>query len=105
MRGFSFGAQAVADRIRGRRLQARRARFFADNPLCVECRKRGVVRVWTQLDHIIALDNGGLDVESNLQGLCDECHTIKTAKDLGHVLTSGADASGLPQRAEHHWNR
>lgn len=92
-------------RMRGRKLQARRARFFAANPLCVHCRQRGVVRVWTQLDHIVALDNGGLDVDSNLQGLCDECHAIKTAKDLGFVLTSGADASGMPMRADHHWNR
>lgn len=104
MRVFSLG-QAMTDRLRGRAAVARRKRFFDDNPLCVHCRARGVVRIWTQLDHIIALDNGGEDVDSNLQGLCDECHQIKTAKDMGFVQRDGADASGLPSGATHHWNR
>lgn len=54
------------------------------NPLCVHCEAKGIVRLWTQLDHIKALANGGTDTDDNLQGLCDECHAIKTTQDLGH---------------------
>ena len=33
-------------------------------------------------DHIVALINGGLNVESNLQPLCKWCHAKKTAEDV-----------------------
>lgn len=33
------------------------------------------------VDHIIALENGGTDDDSNLQILCDWCHKPKTADD------------------------
>lgn len=92
-------------RMTGRRLQARRQRWFRQAPLCVHCQRDGRATMATQLDHIIALDNGGPDIESNLQGLCDECHVIKTAKDFGHVERHGADASGAPVAGSHHWNR
>jgi len=35
-----------------------------------------------QLDHIVALANGGLDIESNLQCLCCRCHAKKTYYEL-----------------------
>ncbi len=43
-----------------------------------------VTRIWTQLDHIVALTNGGTNDDSNREGLCDECTKAKTARDLGH---------------------
>jgi 5-methylcytosine-specific restriction endonuclease McrA len=33
------------------------------------------------VDHIIALENGGTDDDSNLQIICDWCHKPKTADD------------------------
>ena len=33
-------------------------------------------------DHIQALINGGLNVESNLQPICTPCHRVKTAADV-----------------------
>ena len=44
------------------------------------------MRIWTELDHVQPLKaNGGKgeDVPENRQGLCDECHARKTAKDMG----------------------
>lgn len=32
----------------------------------------------TVADHVIPLAEGGRDDESNLQGLCGECHEVKT---------------------------
>jgi 5-methylcytosine-specific restriction enzyme A len=70
-------------RIRGRKLQAIRDQMMRDNPLCVECEKQGIVRVWTQSDHIVALHNGGEESTANRQGLCHEHHAQKTARDMG----------------------
>lgn len=36
------------------------------------------------VDHIVALENGGTDDDSNLQILCEWCHKPKTADD--HAL-------------------
>jgi 5-methylcytosine-specific restriction protein A len=65
-------------RITGRRLQRMRASLFSRDPLCAECRKQGRVTLATQRDHIIPLAEGGLDDETNEQGLCDACHEGKS---------------------------
>ena len=68
-------------KIRGRKLQSERARLFAWQPLCAECERQGRVRIATVRDHIIPLAEGGEDTAANSQGLCDECHKIKTAAE------------------------
>lgn len=62
----------------GRKLQAARARLFSANPLCVECEKHGRVQLATQRDHIVSLGDGGADDDSNVQGLCHDCHEEKS---------------------------
>lgn len=92
--------KASDKRIRGRKLQAIRKRHFEQHPLCVECLKHGRITLATELDHIIALHNGGKDFDcdngENRQGLCDDCHAKKTAKDLGHRETVAIDINGWP---------
>jgi 5-methylcytosine-specific restriction protein A len=73
-------------------------------PLCVKCLEQGRVREWTQLDHKRALTNGGTYEDSNLQGLCDECHDAKTREDLGHKPSGRCDANGMPIDPNHPWN-
>lgn len=75
----------VTNRIRGSRLQKIRKRHFMLNPLCVDCEREGKVKVWEELDHIVALANGGTDTDDNRVGLCREHHRIKTAKDFGNT--------------------
>lgn len=65
-------------RITGRRLQAMRAKLFSSAPLCAECERQGRVTAATQRDHVIPLFEGGLDDESNEQGLCNDCHDVKS---------------------------
>ena len=65
-------------RVTGRELQRRRARLFTSNPLCVHCQQAGRVTLATQRDHIVPLEEGGQDVDANVQGLCAECHDIKS---------------------------
>lgn len=67
----------------GRRLQVIRKRHFQQEPLCVMCKAKGIVRLAEELDHIVALVNGGLDVPENRQGLCKPCHEAKTRQDMG----------------------
>lgn len=86
------------DRLRGRAAVKRRARWLQDHPLCVECDKAGRITAATVPDHVVALVNGGEDTEANLQSLCDECHRIKTAKDLGHKPKPTIGVDGWPER-------
>lgn len=72
------GNNASRRELKGRTLQRARARLFAADPLCAECRKQGRVTIATIRDHIVPLAFGGKDEAANTQGLCDLCHTAKT---------------------------
>lgn len=85
-----------AARVRGRKLQERRSLWFAIHPLCVACEAAGRIKAAEQLDHIQALTNGGKDDETNLQGLCKECHKAKTAIDLRHAARVFIGIDGWP---------
>ena len=84
----------MVTRITGRTLQAIRKRHLSAQPLCVVCDKAGRVTLAQELDHIIALCNGGTNDDDNLQPLCKACHTDKTRTDKGQIAraTYGQDA-------------
>ncbi len=71
----------VTKRVTGRKLQRLRDQLFAADPLCVECRAAGRVKLATVRDHIKPLAEGGLDELSNTQGLCSACHDFKSAAE------------------------
>lgn len=62
------------------------------------------MRLATELDHVVPLFKGGDDDDSNRQGLCRDCHTVKTAKDRGWVQRLGCDDTGRPVDPNHPWN-
>lgn len=68
-----------------------------NKPLCEHCIAKGKVEMAVEIDHIVALVNGGADDETNMQCLCKECHRIKTAKDLGHVVRKKIGIDGWPE--------
>lgn len=68
----------ASKRTRGRALQRLRAELFERQPLCADCRRNGRVTLATERDHIVPLEEGGEDVESNVQGLCADCHDAKS---------------------------
>lgn len=68
-------------RLRGRDGMARRRRVLSRQPTCVLCTEAGRLGWSTVADHIIPLAEGGVDSESNLQGLCEPCHRAKTADE------------------------
>jgi 5-methylcytosine-specific restriction protein A len=56
--------------------------FLANNPLCVECKKLGIITQATETDHIKPISQGGeIWDNDNLQALCKSCHAKKSAKE------------------------
>ena len=88
--------------------------FKINNPLCVMCESRGIVRVVKYVDHKIPIlidYELRLDV-NNLQSLCAKCHAKKTkAIDVellkGKVAKalSSSNSIGLPTDINHNWNK
>lgn len=91
-------------RARGRTLQEARKRLLTREPLCRHCIVRGVLRVATQIDHIVPLWQGGADNDANKQPLCDDCHAVKTLRERG-TIRYACDAAGNPTDPEHPWNK
>ena len=83
-------------RISGRRLQRIRAHVLGLAPLCVTCLALGRVTAATEVDHVLALVNGGGNEMANLQGLCAACHVDKTARDLGREVKAVTGLDGWP---------
>src|SRR5262249_43328694 len=75
--GLGRAAALIPPRMTGRRLVSRNRDFLATHPLCAACR----MKVATEVDHRVPLHLGGLDEESNLQGLCHDCHAEKTTAE------------------------
>lgn len=60
---------------------ARKAQL-AREPLCRSCRRQGRLTEATHVDHIIAIEYGGAELDAyNLQSLCKPCHERKTRRD------------------------
>jgi 5-methylcytosine-specific restriction protein A len=55
-------------------------------PTCRFCAARGLVSAATDVDHVVALADGGTHADSNLRSLCHSCHSARTARDqaFGH---------------------
>ena len=74
-----------------------------DSGLCQICVKRGLTVAGTDVDHI---NNDGDDNElTNLVLLCHECHSLKTAQDMGKKVNWGCDLQGKPLDPAHEWNK
>lgn len=69
-------------RRRGQWLVDARRRLLSAAPLCVGYKADpDHIAAATARDHIVPLWEGGEDVESNTQGLCDDCHGRKSADE------------------------
>jgi len=95
-------------RITGRRLQDRRHRLWTAAPHCARC---GRLTDWPhgfELDHIVALTNGGADIDENCQVLCvwtangikTGCHIAKTSEDLGQRVKVQTGLDGWPENRD-----
>ena len=94
----------------GYRWQQRRAAHLRKEPFCRICKLRGRLVFGTKerplhVDHIIPVDRGGTDDESNLQTLCIDCHNQKTAAERAGKpwRIKGCDVTGAPLDPNHPW--
>ena len=71
--------QYSQERTRGRKWMDMRHVVLVEEPVCMICLRKPS----TQVDHKIPICKGGTDERDNLQGICSECHELKTAADLG----------------------
>ena len=52
------------------------------NPLCEQCERKGLTEAGREIDHIVAIKDGGETLAlRNLQTLCRSCHASKSAKE------------------------
>jgi len=85
---YELGRGSSASRGYGARWRRLRKIFLAAHPLCED--PYGIhasyseVSPSTDVDHIIARKDGGTDEWNNLQALCHECHSRKTAIENGN---------------------
>ncbi len=81
-------------RIQGRAgMKLRRQRLDAE-PLCRDCKAKGITKAAKTPDHIKPLSLGGTDTNDNIRCLCTECHDIRTREQFGQKAprpTIGAD--------------
>jgi 5-methylcytosine-specific restriction protein A len=73
----------AAKRGYGSHWQRLRITVLNEEPLCRRCEAKGLTVEATDVDHITPRARGGTDDRSNLQALCHECHSAKTAKEDG----------------------
>ncbi len=78
----------MAERLRGHLAVRQRKRRLCEEPLCRHCLERGIIRVAIVPDHIIPLATGGTDDESNIQCLCEDCHSIKTVSEASNLAAA-----------------
>lgn len=83
-----------------------RAQVLAEEPLCRWCLARGLYVASTDVDHIkdSREDYSDDSRRENLTGLCHECHSLKTARDMGKSVYLGCDLNGMPIDPTHPWN-
>jgi 5-methylcytosine-specific restriction protein A len=85
---------AIPPRVRLRIFDRARGR-------CQNCnRKLRAVDRW-EVDHIVAIINGGANREDNFQCLCDWCHSAKTGADVAQKAKSDRIRKrhlGVPRR-------
>ena len=62
-----------------------RMSVLSEQPVCQRCQHYGITRATSDIDHIIPHkgDRTLFHDRSNLQGLCNECHGWKTAREQG----------------------
>lgn len=67
------------------RWRAYRVGFLSMHPLCAECESKGIIKVATVVDHIIAHKGDKVLFwdYNNHQALCKRCHDKKTVREDG----------------------
>lgn len=77
-RGYDTNRPSAAKRGYDRAWYKMRGHFLKQNPVCEVCGDKA-----TEVDHVIALAEGGPNDDSNFSALCHSCHSRKTVRENG----------------------
>jgi 5-methylcytosine-specific restriction protein A len=72
---------SAAERGYGEGWRRVRGAYLKRHPLCEHCTAAGRVEPATEVDHIVALRDGGTHAWANLRPLCKPCHSRRTMTD------------------------
>jgi 5-methylcytosine-specific restriction protein A len=83
--GWQYDQERGSSSARGYGSKWRKLRDYVlkREPLCRICLKNGRTEPAREVDHIKPKSAGGTDDQANLQGLCHQCHSRKTAEEDG----------------------
>lgn len=87
----------MVKRLRGRRGVEQRKRRLQAEPLCRDCRAKGLTTEATVIDHILPLALGGTDDDLNCRALCKLCHDQRTKEQFGHRTKPRISVDGWPE--------
>lgn len=72
---------------RWKRLRSSHIRLY---PLCIHCQRLGLVTPGAMVDHVKELKDGGDPWDpDNLETLCDQCHKVKTGREVKRRKETG----------------
>ena len=54
--------------------------FLLENPLCENCKAKGIIKPATEVHHKTNIKDGGVNDYDNLQSLCKPCHSQETRR-------------------------
>lgn len=96
----AWGASATKRTVVGRHLTNARRALFKEQPICVECERKGFVRLATIRDHIIPVAEGGSDTPDNTQALCKVCHDSKSKAEAARGMQRAREGGAAPAQEE-----
>ena len=83
---------SAAARGYGARWRKLRKLVLHDDPICSVCS----MQASTEVDHVTPKASGGTDALSNLQGICERCHSEKTAAENSDRFRKNESAPTAP---------
>lgn len=88
--------ERIQERTRGRKWSRIRARILDRDPVCVLCLGHDKTSLSVVVENIKPLNHGGSDDDSNLRGLCLDCHLEVTRVQFGYRERRAFGPDGLP---------
>ncbi len=72
----------IPDRVRDRVIKRSKGK-------CAQCGRTFGLKLSPEMDHVVALINGGMHREENLRAVCVTCHKTKTKQDRKEQTETG----------------
>jgi len=74
-----------------------RTAILAQEPLCRVCMGKGRVTAASEVDHILPLHMGGVELDAgNCRPICRQCHVDVTNAAMGHRVKAEIGRDGWP---------